>query len=131
MFRCGLERRSATCGMASSVLSGLSWAVLPPTSATDNTCPRPRCASSKRSPAPQPSLPSPAYYIINIVGFEFPTGIGCAGIGHSVALTLNPQPIMVECRDVGKRRSRHSAMGALTVPPILLIVADEVIEQAS
>jgi hypothetical protein len=36
---------------------------------------------------------------------------------------------MVERRDVGKRRSRHSTMGALTVPPILLIVADEVIEQ--
>ena len=55
---------------------------------------------------------------------------GCAGIDHSVALTINPRTIMVERRDVGKRRSRHSTMGALTVPPILLIVADEVIEQA-
>jgi hypothetical protein len=36
--------------------------------------------------------------------------------------------IMVERRDVGKRRSRHSAMGALTVPPVLLVAADEVIE---
>ena len=54
---------------------------------------------------------------------------GCAGIDHSVALTINPRTIMVERRDVGKRRSRHSKMDALTVSPILLIVADEVIEQ--
>ena len=54
---------------------------------------------------------------------------GCAGIDHSVALTINPRTIMVERRDVGKRRSRHSTMGALTVPPILLIVADEVMSR--
>ena len=53
---------------------------------------------------------------------------GCACIGHRVAPTINPQTIMVERRDVGKRRSRQSAMGALTVPPVLLVAADEVIE---
>ena len=36
---------------------------------------------------------------------ELPSG--CAGIGHSIALTINPQTIMVERRDVGKRRSRY------------------------
>ena len=51
-----------------------------------------------------------------------------ANITYSVAPTINPRTIMGERRDVGKRRSRPSTMGALTVPPILLIVADEVIE---
>jgi hypothetical protein len=35
---------------------------------------------------------------------------------------------MVERRNVGKRQSCHSALGALTMPPVLQIAADEMIE---
>jgi hypothetical protein len=41
---------------------------------------------------------------------------------------LNPQPIMFERRDVGKRQSCRSALAALIMPPVLLVAADEMIE---
>jgi hypothetical protein len=40
----------------------------------------------------------------------------CACIDHHAGLTINPQSIMVESRDVGKRRARHAAMGVRKLP---------------
>src|ERR1700681_1786616 len=40
----------------------------------------------------------------------------CACIDHRAGLTINPKSIMVERRDVGKRRARHAAMGIRKLP---------------